>query len=283
MAWSAEECALVVGDYFAMLEQELRGERYNKAEHNRNLQRLLHNRSQASIEFKHRNISAVLIHLGYMCIRGYKPAWNYQALLHKTVAAHLNRQQDQIVKLEGQLIHALPDTRADADWGRQEVKAPIIDRDSSAPYQAVTDFRPQRVDFATRDARNRELGAHGEQYVLELEQMRLTSLGREDLAQEIEWTSQKYGDGAGYDIRSFDERGEQERFIEVKTTNAGKYQPFHITRNEVAFSAQNAPNYQLFRVFQFAESPRFYRLQGDVKDKLVLESMVYRAGFGQTQ
>ena len=283
MIWSAEECVLVVGDYFAMLEQELRGERYNKAEHNRNLQRLLHNRSQASIEFKHRNISAALIHLGHVYIRGYRPAWNYQALLYKTVAAHLNRQQDQIVELEGQLILALPVTGADADWGRQEVDAPIIDRDSSAPYQAVTDFRPRRVDFATRDARNRELGTRGEQYVLELEQMRLTGLGREDLVREIEWTSRDYGDGAGYDIRSFDERGEQERFIEVKTTNAGKYQPFHITRNEVAFSAQNAPNYQLFRVFQFAESPRFYRLQGDVKDKLVLESTVYRAGFGQTQ
>ena len=43
-----------------MLEAELRREAYSKAKHNRRLQ-LVIGRSRGSIEFKHQNISAVLI------------------------------------------------------------------------------------------------------------------------------------------------------------------------------------------------------------------------------
>lgn len=39
--WSAEEVAATVSEYFQMLEYDLRGEPYNKKEHNRRLQRLL--------------------------------------------------------------------------------------------------------------------------------------------------------------------------------------------------------------------------------------------------
>jgi hypothetical protein len=39
------------------------------------------------------------------------------------------------------------------------------------------------------------------------------------------------GDGAGYDILSFDPSG-KERLIEVKTTNGAAKTPFFLTRNE---------------------------------------------------
>jgi hypothetical protein len=41
------------------------------------------------------------------------------------------------------------------------------------------------------------------------------------------------GDGAGFDIASFDPDG-RERFIEVKTTNGAATTPFFLTRNEMA-------------------------------------------------
>jgi hypothetical protein len=63
--WSHEEVEATVSDYFEMLAMELRGEPYNKAEHNRHLQKLLNNRTKAAVELKHQNISAVLIELGY--------------------------------------------------------------------------------------------------------------------------------------------------------------------------------------------------------------------------
>ena len=55
--WSIEEVEATVADYFAMLEHELRGESYNKKEHNRQLQLQLRGRSPQAIEFKHANIS----------------------------------------------------------------------------------------------------------------------------------------------------------------------------------------------------------------------------------
>ena len=61
--WTDEELDLIVADYFAMLNDEASGSPYNKAEHNRLLQQNI-DRSKGSIEFKHQNISAVLLKLG---------------------------------------------------------------------------------------------------------------------------------------------------------------------------------------------------------------------------
>jgi hypothetical protein len=58
--WSQEEVGLIVADYFTMLEKELLGKPFNKAEHHRSLAPKLAGRSDGSIEFKHANISAVL-------------------------------------------------------------------------------------------------------------------------------------------------------------------------------------------------------------------------------
>src|SRR6185312_14351138 len=89
--WSPEEVAATVADYLVMLDHELRREPYNKKDHNRRLQTLLHGRSDGAIEFKHCNISAVLLELGFPCIDGYKPRANYQRLLKDEVAAQLAR------------------------------------------------------------------------------------------------------------------------------------------------------------------------------------------------
>ena len=83
--WSREEVEATVGDYFAMLRDELAGLPINKADHNERLRRLLRNRSKGSVEFKHANISAVLTLHGYPYIDGYKPRLNFQALLEQVV------------------------------------------------------------------------------------------------------------------------------------------------------------------------------------------------------
>jgi hypothetical protein len=88
--WSREEVEAAVSDYFDMLAMELRGQPFNKADHNRNLQKLLNNRPRGSIERKHQNISAVLIELGYPYIDGYKPLGNYQRLLRDIIEERLN-------------------------------------------------------------------------------------------------------------------------------------------------------------------------------------------------
>ena len=87
--WSEIEVEAAVADYLDMLALELRGEPFNKAEHNRALLRLLNRRSRGSIERKHQNISAVLIELGYPYIDGYKPLRNYQEVLKEVVEERL--------------------------------------------------------------------------------------------------------------------------------------------------------------------------------------------------
>lgn len=79
--WSPAEVSLIVADYFDMLAAELRNEPFSKTEHRRGLSPLLNGRSNGSIEFKHQNISAVLIRMGLPYINGYKPRMNSQALL----------------------------------------------------------------------------------------------------------------------------------------------------------------------------------------------------------
>ncbi|KQS53901.1 hypothetical protein ASG17_13150 [Brevundimonas sp. Leaf363] len=79
--------------------------------------------------------------------------------------------------------------------------------------------------------RNRALGLLGEEHVFHHERARLIAADRSDLARKIEWTSQERGDGAGYDIRSFDPSG-AERLIEVKATRGGPTTPFYLTRTE---------------------------------------------------
>lgn len=58
--WTIDEVEAVAADYFAMLKAELSRTAYSKAAHNRALQARIP-RSRGSIEFKHQNISAVLI------------------------------------------------------------------------------------------------------------------------------------------------------------------------------------------------------------------------------
>lgn len=83
--WSREEVEATVGDYFAMLRDELAGLSVNKSARNLRLRSLLQNRSKGSVEFKHANISAVLTLHGYPYIDGYKPRFNFQALLEQVV------------------------------------------------------------------------------------------------------------------------------------------------------------------------------------------------------
>lgn len=89
VAWNAQEVEAAVSDYMHMLTMELAGQSYNKTAHRRALQLKLHDRSERSIELKHQNISAILIQLGCPYITGYKPLYNYQAMLLDAVERRL--------------------------------------------------------------------------------------------------------------------------------------------------------------------------------------------------
>ncbi len=59
--WSRVEVEATVSDYLAMLASELASVPYSKTAHRQHLIQSLNNRTEQSVEFKHANISAVLI------------------------------------------------------------------------------------------------------------------------------------------------------------------------------------------------------------------------------
>lgn len=278
MGWDWLECEMIVQDYMEMLDKELQGKPYSKTEHRKGLQPRLNDRSSGSIEYKHQNISAVMLEIGLPYIPGYKPAFNYQHQLKEAVLARIARtpsDYDHLVEVADHEADAPHDPAL--DWESVfDPKPPETLADVKRPERQ---FLARRINFAEREARNRGLGESGERFALEYERFRLIRAGREDLAREVEWSSKEKGDGLGYDIRSFDETYESEMFVEVKTTKSGKYQPFFITENERAFSNERAGNYCLYRIYGFTRHPRLFTLPGAIEQHATLLPQQYRATF----
>jgi hypothetical protein len=120
------------------------------------------------------------------------------------------------------------------------------------------------TNYIEREARNRSLGAAGEELVLAFEKARLMRAGCGALAAKIEHTSVVKGDYEGYDILSFDENG-AERLVEVKTTKYGQSTPFFVTRNELATSQKHSSAYHVYRLYAFSREPSLYVLPGSIE------------------
>lgn len=277
--WTQQEVGLIVADYFTMLEKELLGKEYCKAQHRRSLAPKLSGRSDPSIEYKHANISAVLTGLGLPYVEGYKPRGNYQSLLAQEVEAFLDKNPTFMEQLAGAPAinpdKAPPSDVLDLDTIIEDPPAEIIGpTDYGKPWLSR---KGRKIDFAERDALNRQLAKLGEGFVVLLERHRLLLAGRDDLARKVLWAAVEIGDGLGFDVLSFDDRGESEKLIEVKTTGLGKFFPFYVTANEVRCSEDMADRFHLFRVFDFGRMPRVYILTGSLKANCRLEPTQYRA------
>jgi hypothetical protein len=266
--WSDEELDLIISDYFLMLKDETSGVPFNKAQHNRSLRSEIV-RSESSIEFKHRNISAVLQQLGLPIIKGYFPAKNFQKAIIPAIDRYLSRNPAALhpervisgfTEPAGLFVEASP-TLLPLKPLREDVE------------RLVRKFNPVERDF-----RNRKLGRDGEELVLQFERERLKKFERLDLAKKIRWISEEDGDGAGYDILSFDKNG-KERFLEVKTTVGSDLTPFYITRNELSLSSERPEAFRLCRVFDFSMRPRMFELAPPLQNFVHLSPLSYEASF----
>ncbi len=275
--WSPEEDVAIVATYLEMLELELRGQPVNKAAHNRSVLPLLRARTRASVEFKHANISAALIELGFPFIDGYKPRSNFQGLLRSEIAAQLEARPE-LVELARQVVNAAATTPSIApDLDQVLVPAPHPDRNASRVYERPATNRAPLlgVNYLEREAQNASLGAAGELFVLGLEHRRLWTSGAKHLAEKIEHVAQTRGDGLGFDIASFDSDG-RERLIEVKTTNFGAMTPFFASKREVVVSEEREDHFHLYRVFNFRRSPKVFVLDGALLNACRLDPISYR-------
>ena len=271
--WTDAENDLTVADYFAMLAADLAGRPYNKAEHNRRLRSQV-DRSRPSIEFKHRNISAVLKGLGESWITGYLPAFNIQTSLTDAVAQRLHRHPE--FEMPAPHVNKPADSQETAQL---PIELPPTLRNYPPPdehkqMQAIA----RKFGVAARAERNRALGRAGEERALAHEQTILNGVGRSDLARRVRWVSEEDGDGAGYDIQSYSPKG-QTRLIEVKTTNGWERTPFHITRNELAVAENRPTEWCLLRLWNFAREPRAFELRPPLHAHVTLIATSYEARF----
>ena len=193
------------------------------------------------------------------------------------IEVQVDSRQLQLLESVDRLIQEVPEEPSEPDWDAVVETKPELEKISAT--DTVREYTPRHYNYAAREGHNRRLGERGEEFVLRLEKRRLATLGREDLADEVEWTSKTRGDGAGYDIRSFNTATDRELFIEVKTTNSGKYQPFMISDNEVAFSEEHQDQYSLYRLFQFKNDPKLFTLEGGIREHVNLMVREYTATF----
>jgi hypothetical protein len=266
--WTDEELDLIIADYFAMLDHEAASKPYTKAEHNRLLQSYI-DRTEGSIEFKHQNISAVLLKLRLPTIAGYVPAANYQKAIIPAIdrylsthprALHPERVVEGLAERHGLFVETPP---------------PLL---PIAPPGADMERLVRKFNPVERDFRNRRLGRDGEELVFHHERQRLKQLDRPDLAKKIRWISEELGDGAGYDILSFDPSG-KERLLEVKTTVGADVTPFYITRNELSLATELPDAFRLCRVFDFSAHPRMFELAPPLENFVHLSPLSYEASF----
>lgn len=181
--WSETEVGLIVADYFAMLRAELLGQPYTKAEHRKALRPHLAGRSDGSVEFKHANISAVLVGRGLPYIEGYKPRGNYQALLAQVVEEFLDRNPRYLEELAASSALSLEQAAAARVSDLEKIIEPPPDRIIlPEPGKPWLSRRARRIDFVEHDAANRRLGELGEGFVVEVERFRLRQVKRDDLA-----------------------------------------------------------------------------------------------------
>ncbi len=256
---------------------ELRGEPFNKAEHNRNLQKLLNKRTKAAVELKHQNISAVLIELGYPYIDGYKPRHNYQQLLYNVV-------QERLVgagKLHQAAAAAVEKTVEKppvvSDILSILVAPPVRENDKPKLYDRPAGIRqPVRRNYLEMESRNQTLGVAGEKLVLEYEHERLWRAGKKELANRIEHVANTKGDHLGFDVLSFETDG-RERPIEVKTTRFGAMTPFFVSKNEVEVSRARETEFQLYRLFNFLAQPKLFVIPGSISNTCTLDPIQFSA------
>lgn len=267
--WSKYEIEQILNDYFQMLSLEIAGRTYKKSEFRKTLLPKLKNRSEGSVEFKHQNISAVLLKYNLPYITGYKPRSNYQSLLEELVLDYLTRAND-LDKLFfkfslGEEIE-IPKV---IDYSKLVVDLPkeIGNRDEILINKTNKLRKPNYLEI---EQNNSKLGMLGEEMIIHYEKWRLANLGKEKYIDQVEWVSKEKGDGAGFDILSKNSNG-TDRYIEVKTTKLGELTPFFFSKNELTFSRKQSTRYFLYRVFKFNTNPKFFIKNGSFDDICIYE------------
>ena len=252
-----------------MLAADLAGEPYVKSKHSAALMAQI-GRTHRSVEFKHQNISAVLDELGLPWIPGYMPKRNYQNAIFDAIDRYLSKHP--------RILEPAPPSQATAPESSVIFVDPPHLTSSDRPIPSRLQRLVRKFDPVERDHRNRSLGRAGESFVVDVERQRLAEENRKDLARKVRWVAEEDGDGAGYDILSFNPAG-RERLIEVKTTNGAARTPFYLSRNECDLARERPDDWGIYRVHLFARQPRIFTITPPLENTVRLIPESWRAVF----
>lgn len=147
----------------------------------------------------------------------------------------------------------------------KEVSIPKIK--VSPPPRSNTSTKRSKIDYIKSQITNTKIGELGEKLVFKHEQEKMKMLAKKDSKFAMlvpEWVALE-DDGAGYDIKSYNENGDV-IFIEVKATTGSKFTPFYISANELEFSKAHSENYYLYRLFSINTTTEvsYFILSGDI-------------------
>ena len=212
----------------------------------------------------------MLDELGLPWIPGYMPKRNYQNAIFDGINRSLTQHPEILVLAPAPQSEAAPSSAIFVD--------PPAQTTTKQPIPARLGRLVRKFDPVERDHRNRSLGKAGEAFVVDVERKQLTQADREDLARKVRWVAEEDGDGAGYDIYSFDPHG-HERLIEVKTTNGAARTPFFLSRNECEVAAEHPSDWSIYRVHLFARQPRIFIISPPLENTVHLKAETWRASF----
>ena len=116
---------------------------------------------------------------------------------------------------------------------------------------------PRKIDYDSLNKNKKTRGTFGEILVFNDEVDRLADLG---VKKDVEHVALTKGDGLGYDIQSYDDKG-NELFIEVKTTTVNKVDGFYLTPKELEVCKDNKENYRLYRVYNLNMNDGTYNVE----------------------
>jgi len=195
---------------------------------------------------------------------------NYQNAIFDAIDRYLSRHEE--------ILESVPIAPASAKPPSEVFvpEPPLITTHKPIPERLRRLVR--KFDPVERDHRNRSLGKAGEEFVVDLERRRLTEADRSDLARRIRWVSAEDGDGAGYDVLSFEPTG-RERLLEVKTTNGSAHTPFFLSRNECDLAMERPEDWRIYRVHLFCKQPRVFTIAPPLDNVVYLRPESWRASF----
>ena len=268
--WNNFEIESIVSAYKEMLWLQVLQHEFTKSEFNLSVQRKT-GRSRASIEFKFRNISAVMSVLQLPELRGYVPAKNFQKALFDCI---LHWERSGVFKPIVDRLLIRP--QRPMDTRIYYVDPPEVETERSNSVASINLQAIRGIHFPSRDDWRYWLGRAGAEYVYHGEIDRLSQSGQSDLSRKVSWVTESEDDDAGFDVLSFDAAG-NERRLGVKTTIGTMHSPFFLTSNEFSASEAYQKSYRLIRLFEFGTNPQAFELTPPLTDRLQLTPSVYSA------